>query len=223
MRDDFPAKTDRPLLLFSGGLDSTYILEQYFKADIKLELLYVTGVIHPDKEKMEIRARQKIISYLVKKYDRNVVVDDHERSATHYQGTQVKYGQISPWLFSALQTVEPSHTELLVGYVQGDSIMPDLHIVKEIWEKLCGLVNHHSIPLNTPLVHTTKYDIMSYFRWAAPELLKLVWTCETPLPGKRLPVACKTCTPCRTLEREKYFFNKRQKKSDFLTKVKETE
>lgn len=52
-----------PLLLFSGGLDSTYLVSYMLAENGPVDILYVNGGQAPEKMRLELEARQRNIQF----------------------------------------------------------------------------------------------------------------------------------------------------------------
>lgn len=177
-----------PLILFSGGLDSTYLLqEQLEKGDV--EVLYVEGRQSPAKVKAELRARENIIRVL-EDITGNKVIAQHEiKSIPEY--TVQGYGRRDPndmdwkfqqpyqWLLGALHAADGRrHSALMIAYVTGDQISPDLTKIQEAWNVMMSFTKQTPVPLEYPVVYHRKYQIVQ--RMYA-KVYRHHWVCELPV------------------------------------------
>lgn len=196
-----------PLVLFSGGMDSTYLV-QWLLEYSDVETLYVEADPHPYKKIKEQEARRKLFA-LFEKYYKHKVVQDHRHSLSGtYSTHQRLYGiqQIS-WLTAALAVYDADrHSVLNIGYVLGDQAPAFRQYYEAFWA--AGWTMTRGVlspvpPLVFPILNhqLTKYDVVDRID---KRLVTSTWVCETPHQvgegaHKRIK-ACKTCRPCRLLK-----------------------
>jgi len=198
-----------PLMLFSGGLDSTYMLQTYLeKGDV--EVLYVKGSQGPDKIAKELAARRKIIKALEKKTG-NHVLRDHKVELGHLFGGDMPdrgFLQAPMWIIGALQVSDHTrHSELAIGYVAGDQIACHIPYIANTWDNIQMFAKQGSIPVVFPLKVERKVDILHQIDVRA---VQHVWVCEIPewwRDGKKLHwddgaggtlKSCGKCAACIT-------------------------
>jgi 7-cyano-7-deazaguanine synthase in queuosine biosynthesis len=179
-----------PLLLFTGGLDSTYMLYRALQ-DGPVDTLYIPGVVGPDKEDAEHAARTRILSWLHKNAPHPVrqnITTEPFPLGDHRLLTLV---QPVAWLFATLKVVDPRlHSEVQLGYVITDQAATFHHEILGAWNNLNTLSKHEPVPMRFPLLTRQK----TWIHESLPEpLRKLTWTCEFPM--KKRPTA-KRWTPC---------------------------
>lgn len=176
------SETKRPLVLFSGGLDSTFLLQMtlwYGPCDV----LYVRGGQHWDKVTKEHEARRKIIDTLNENYGYKVTREYEPSGRLSFSAiVDRKYSQPISWLMGALQVLNPDrHSKLLVGYVADDSFgfgRLSQHIEK-VWESSQMLTHTKTpVPIEFPLADIGKLDILKQLD---SRLVPLIWVCEDPI------------------------------------------
>jgi 7-cyano-7-deazaguanine synthase in queuosine biosynthesis len=169
-----------PLILFSGGLDSTYLLQTKL-AQGDVEVLYVKGVLHHNKMKMEKKRRTKIIEILEKQTGNKVRREHTIDLGIMPFGNMEDQSFTQPpmWIMGALMVSDSrKHSELLIGYVSGDQIMPQLSHIQAAWEQLQYVSKmHDNVRVDFPLRFDTKHHILERIN---PEIMRQVWWCETP-------------------------------------------
>ena len=209
----------RPLILFSGGLDSTYLLWDRLKNHKQdVDILYVDGGQSVVKRHAEMEARKKIIEKLTGPTSCSIVQQYVvERISTKTTADLVmcmkgiQRPQQTAWFLAALATVNPFiHSSVEIAYVLGDDNLHHLADLSEAWRLLLRATRHgcyyDSPPsLFFPLLEKTKEMLMQEL---PPEILELTWTCEAPdwapgADGVNAPQACGQCVPCRTLAWDK--------------------
>jgi 7-cyano-7-deazaguanine synthase in queuosine biosynthesis len=207
-----------PLILFSGGLDSTYLLhDRLLRGDV--ETLYVAASQCPKKIKRELAARKKIIDYLNKHCEYSIRRDNVVHLDIDTQNGPVmdcSWAQPFMWLTGALKISDGDfrHSCLEVGYVSGDSILSRLHNITQAWEHLQAFTKHHPIPIQFPLQTRLKHDML---RTLHVPLWEHIWVCEMPVKpkgrGKRNYVACGECPACDTQAASLFLFERKFKKT----------
>lgn len=169
-----------PLLLFSGGLDSTYMLQTYLeKGDV--EVLYVTASQGDEKVAKELEAREKIILVLQDITGNRVRRTHHVEMGRIFDGGVADKGflQAPAWIVGALQVSDHNvHSELAIGYVAGDQIACKIPYIQNVWDNIQTFVKHGSIPVVFPLQLLRKLHILDNIY---PEIVQHVWVCEMPL------------------------------------------
>lgn len=186
--------TKVPLLLFSGGLDSTFNLWCRLERT-PVDVLYAFGGQSGIKAEAEKKARQRLME-LLHKTTRFKVRKEIEAIPMDLLGMPGPVGLSQPpaWLFAALKHVDPeTHSSVEIAYVLGDDALMMRHEIQAAWDNLCLVAKGVKVPLTFPLMRTTKQWVLKHM---TAELLEAVWVCEKPKRVKRKPVACGTCHPC---------------------------
>lgn len=202
-----------PLLLFSGGADSTYRLAGLLKEG-PVDVLYVDGGQHPLKTIKELECREETIRKLEQR-------SLHKVSGRFYfdlsvcrkhPGSFPSWRQVMPWIFAAHECLsDERHSRLEICYLLEDCISSVRHELEELWANLCYIQtgSRTTIPLNLPFIRTNKTRIYEALSRSdeRKELLDSIWVCETPhyarVPRtrKRKIVACGRCVPCKDQKR----------------------
>jgi 7-cyano-7-deazaguanine synthase in queuosine biosynthesis len=186
-----------PLILFSGGLDSSHMLEEMLAVG-DVETLYVIGGQAPDKVIQERVARNAIMYHLEKRTG-NKVLKDHEvrTNQMFVHMADHMFQQPAMWITGALQVSDANkHSELLIGYVAGDQISCKIPYIQQAWDYLQLFSKVTPIPVRFPLQLITKLEILDRI---SSHVVGKVWVCEMPHEKERRLVACKCCTPCLTM------------------------
>lgn len=187
-----------PLLLFSGGLDSTFMLQTaLMEGDV--ETLYVSGAQCPNKVKKELAARKRIIDKLERICKHRVRRDHVIQMENLLDGSTPDHKFVQPmaWIYGALKVSDGGdrHSELRIGYVNGDSIMVNLQNVLAVWDQAQHFTKWHPLPLVFPLMYMHKDDILHRLN---PHVWEDVWVCEMPKRKGAGHTACGSCRPCLT-------------------------
>jgi len=201
-----------PLLLFSGGLDSTAILQQSLEVS-DVDVLYVIGRQCPTKAIKEQKTVSKIINYFNKLSNkfkvRNTYIIDLKNlrivAEAHKNGVVTKYIQAIDWIFAALDVINPNlHSALYMGYCQQDGFV-ELQNLIDAWTNLLKIrvygtdsynVTNYigEVPLQCPFFNVPK---LTRLMWLNPPLRKMIWVCETPKKYGAGYRACGKCKPCK--------------------------
>lgn len=194
-----------PLVLLSGGLDSTYLAYLLLQTT-DIDILYIDGRQSFDKVQAEKKALTSIIPLL------NEIGNHKVRNLFLFQARDsgfehLLFQQAGYWFFGALQSYIGSfHSKVCMSYVQGDGINPNLHDFSKAWDHLTAAIKRTSIPLEFPLVLNSKEEILHRL---PTNIRDEVWTCETPevLTNPQDFVKdykpCGKCVACVTLKVEK--------------------
>lgn len=169
-----------PLVLFSGGLDSSFLLHKLLQ-DGDVDVLYVKGVLHDTKMEVEQVRRDEIIS-IAEKQTGNKVRNRYlvNLGEMPFGGMAChSFTQPSMWLMGALMISDSAiHSSLNVGYVMGDQISALLSNITAAWHNFQAFSKaNEAIPLEFPLWQTSKQKILYDIH---PELVRKVWYCEKP-------------------------------------------
>jgi 7-cyano-7-deazaguanine synthase in queuosine biosynthesis len=213
--------TKRPLVLFSGGIDSTYLVQWYLENGNSVDTLYVHASQHQDKVIKEMHARVQLFKKFTEiyapadAYDRRTdVIKDFEHNLDEQFVKTVDYAMVQPisWLMAALIRFDHRiHSELAIGYLLGDQAPAFYSEIVYAWNNLWVVLHGRTKaipPIRFPLLDggLTKYDVMKRID---KRLAAWTWVCEMPrtrdggesdnLPVHEAIYACNSCKPCRLM------------------------
>jgi len=189
----------RPLILFSGGLDSSHLLWNNPTADtLSIEL-----VSSYDKVKWEKAARERVIGYIkhVNK-ERDPDFWPGRNFTTEYSITANTnpnhLNQMAVWFNKMFEYADPSmHSSVMIGYTGGDCAIPDMAYLTTAWDSLWKASRIRTYkdmpPLEFPLAQWSKAEQV---RHLPDELISRTWSCEAPF--NQNGIECGVCLPCRT-------------------------
>lgn len=213
-----------PLILLSGGLDSSFLLQEKLKEG-DVEVLYITGLLGEDKMHEEKERRERIIKILEKDTS-NRVRKRHTVDLGVIPFGDMADGALSQpsmWMFGALMVSDANrHSELCIGYVLGDHISSNLGHVTNAWTALQSFSKRSgNVEVTFPLMYHAKDDIL---RLIHPEVMRHIWYCEAPRKNiktinvETIPEAlgveytrirpCGKCGSCLTMGSALYRWNK---------------
>lgn len=187
-----------PLVLFSGGLDSTAMLWKYLQTT-PVDVLYADGGQHPLKIQKELECREKTIEYLNRVCPNKVQRDVRTDNVVIFAGgSTVKYSQPISWMVAALSVLDTNrHSTLAVGYVDDDGgflrLLPN---IVSAWENMQILSKTGDlVPLVFPIIDNSKLALLASI---PVELLDSIWVCEFPTKhDTKGIVPCMKCKPCK--------------------------
>lgn len=204
----------RPLVLLSGGLDSTYLAYSLLQ-ETDIDVMYVSGIQQPDKVKAEQAALENIYKWLEKNCKFKIYNKlEYNIECGGVNASNTKFGQISTWFYAALNMCGKYHSYVAMSFVAGDQIIYDLKEIEKAWNSLAPICQKEPASLSFPLVHYNKQYILSKM---PKELVKLTWTCEFPIVKDKEYTECKLCTACVRKQMELSFF----KRQNRLLKIKD--
>lgn len=213
----------RPLVLFSGGLDSTFRMYQHSDAGRNADYTYVDAGQSAEKVKIEQASVERVLQWLHKrKPDAYHQCHRYPNSKVNFaNGVDVGWSQPIPWLICALEIVDPSrHSAVEISYVMGDEIGSRIPALKEAWAALWPIAKKSEfVPLEFPLMDVSKQNILYNM---PPDLYDLTWVCELPRSHIfEAPTCCiamershnSRCRACETRMTELYRFELRHGKT----------
>jgi 7-cyano-7-deazaguanine synthase in queuosine biosynthesis len=198
----------RPLLLFSGGLDSTHMLRSTLQ-ETDVDILYIECGQHAQKIQAEHLARIDILRWIdAHRWVSDVAGEDVHRIRNHLEYRALTFvgapgmtlSQAPVWLFAALYHFDPGiHSEVRIAYVLGDDALIYRHEIEAAWTNLCLVSKGVSVPLVFPLMGWRKSTLVNN---TPADLLDLVWVCELPEWKGTTITPCHRCPACKRHDRE---------------------
>ncbi len=206
-----------PLILYSGGMDSTLLLALETQDGKKVDTLYVDGAQAVDKIRMEFKARAGAIDALETKYGATVVRNAYEHRIQRPQNIDhLGFSQLLPWFAAAMDHADLNqHSVVLMGYVAGDQMVSQLHNIEAAWNALSLAVSQEIIPIKFPLKFATKREVYESLHGSFPMLKDHYWYCENPafkiVDGAATTdlVPCDRCASCMSHNGMLYAIQKR--------------
>lgn len=207
------AENKVPLVLFSGGADSTYlVLHRLIEGPI--DTLYIEGnqgEVKTFREKRAISEIMKSPAYLSRNYPIREMIEFQLSPMTagcepngkvtkplNYYANGLALQQAPVWLFGAMMSVNPErHTSVQISYVMGDSAIGFVHHMEAAWNALWKSCRQGPVvPLEFPLIHTQKSDV--FYHLDSDDVYHLTWSCEDYMQDKESRTPCGHCVPCVT-------------------------
>lgn len=190
----------RPTLLaLSGGLDSTFLLYACMKDNKSVDIVTANySQFHAQSKRQNI-AIKKVIKEIkkIKKEESlpGCISEIRKYQFTPYHRGALKLGQNVPWLSMLLQNLRDIDQDVMLGYINGDSVLPYLNDTRLAWSHMlaASAIDSRYYQLYTPLVNTKKYQILEQI---PSRLLKLVTWSE----GTQAEDDCGSCPSCMSMQ-----------------------
>jgi 7-cyano-7-deazaguanine synthase in queuosine biosynthesis len=160
----------RPLVLFSGGVDSAARLLDLVKNGVNVDVVAIDAQVHPKKVEIERKARCHILTELKRTYP-NVHVDcfgewgrtdQFDFEPIHQHGmcsTHFSYNQMLPWIVGALKSVRPRTSHVEICYVLGDDAINALPFLAEAFRCLSIAILGREVKVYFPCANTRKQGL----------------------------------------------------------------
>lgn len=198
----------RPLVLFSGGVDSSFVMYENPTADrlvIELDTSYM-------KYNREQAARARVMNWIKGNAGFDPESREYHSKYLMAPGCTARYKQLLPWMVRALEMVVPTrHSSVMIGYLSDDDSARQIPLMKAAWDNLYQVVHglDDYVPLEFPLEHYCKREILERI---PADLLKLTTSCEYPVEEDP-DFKCCNCTPCK----ERFFGLLQAGRSDLIS------
>jgi 7-cyano-7-deazaguanine synthase in queuosine biosynthesis len=178
----------RVTLLFTGGLDSTYLLYKNMQEGNAVRCLYTNIENNRNKTLTELAAAKTIIAEMDKEFNTYIeliVNDVNVRGHSDY----AMFHQVPIHLFSMIMSMAECD-EVQIGYCMNDDMISYLDDLKAVYNSYSNLMAKKLPELVFPLSKTSKYTMFDDL----PHVYsKLVFSCENPI-NHRACGYCDTCT-----------------------------
>jgi 7-cyano-7-deazaguanine synthase in queuosine biosynthesis len=186
-----------PLIVWSGGLDSTYLVWDAVSRDKTIETMYVDLNNNKTKKKREIKARKAIKKKLLKDYNGNIRKDHIVKVPTLHPNKNIHLIQPLVWFLGVNLTFDPEkHTHVEFGYIRGDDFWHVRHHMDKCYQEMDNIIhNQTGIKIKYPLEWRDKTNILQTYQEHefGKDILPFVTSCESG--EEEIPEDC-CCTPC---------------------------
>lgn len=201
-------KTKNVIILWSGGLDSTYLVYDCLKKGYNVYPVYIKLLNNTSKTEMELDVIKKISEKMKEMFPNNF----NELKITmsinidyHYHNNY--FQQLPIWILGILFSIKDDIDEIYLGYVTGDDAISYLNEIKKIYKSYSPIVSN--LPkLLFPLSKTLKLEILNKLPSVLTDLTK---TCEIPkkikneITNEIEYIECGQCDTC--IKKRKYLPN----------------
>jgi hypothetical protein len=182
------------LILFSGGLDSTYLLDKNLKEGNHVVLVYTTIKNNSNKIKSELHAIGQIVEFYKNRYPNKIdnVIYNEVDVFGHCDG--ILFKQLPIHIFSLLTMVDSLQSEVQIGYCMNDDMVSYLPDLKNLYDSYRPFLKDGAPDITFPVAKMQKENM---FDSLPIEVQKLVFSCEDPIG---LCEPCGKCHPCLRYE-----------------------
>lgn len=188
------------LVLFSGGLDSTYLVYKNLKDGNYVKPIYVELGNNREKSIIEKIQTEKLIRIFNEEFnDRLQDIIKPIKLVVNSGAPELLFKQMPLWITSIIYSDELSYVdEIHIGYVMNDDAISYLEDIRKIYYSYQGIIHKKLPKLLFPLYKLGKDTISNRL----PEKYKeLTISCEFPklaLSGDGVRhFDCGSCSPCK--------------------------
>ena len=194
----------KKLLLYSGGIDSAYILFKMIEDGFtNIEIAHINPFyINKTKLKYEKIAIDKMMEW-IKTNHTDVKIKFHSYNITHeikeygyvdnpIHSSLYGYSQPIAWLFNILVLCGSEEVELFFGYNKDDDMLKLYSEFTELTELLNKFIKTN-LTIRMPLINTEKQQIINHM--ISANLINKTFWCEQP---KENGDVCNICDCCKS-------------------------
>lgn len=189
------------LILLSGGLDSSIMLDYYLDKGYEVYYVYINIGNNKEKTELELEAIDKVISYLKSVHTNGRVIEAGSVNIK-YNGSFNSLLPMPALLHQVLGTyMSKEYDHAAIGYILGDNAPVMSGELRSIFTNTARVASYdpnYNPVLEYPIIHKcnfNKEDVIKYVKSSRPELLEITHWCEAPhLCSDGRP----SCKPCRT-------------------------
>jgi len=199
-------------VLFSGGLDSTYLVWKNLKDGNIVIPIYIEISNNYNKTIIEKNRIKLLYKEFSKEYSNNIKnIEYILKLEINTFNSNVYLKQVPIWILGILFAECLNADEFQIGYVCGDDSVSFISDIKRIYKSYLGLVEKQP-PIKFPLTKEMKSDL--YYQ--LPNNYKeYIFSCENPVivGSEKNDIirynACCNCCACKTIISSKYYGNNR--------------
>jgi len=199
-------------VLFSGGLDSTYLVWKNLNDGNQVIPIYVEIENNGNKSILEKNRIKLLYEKFAKEFnnDDNTYIHNINYAISvgvHAREDSLHLKQIPVWIFSLMFMQSMDIDEIQIGYIMNDdaiSYLDDIQTIYKSYQPICEPMK----PLFFPLTKKKKWEIV---RKLPKEYLELIVSCENPriISDENVKFVeyepCCNCTPCNSIINSNYY------------------
>jgi len=199
----------RVLVLFSGGLDSTYLIWKNLKDGNIVTPVYIEIKNNETKSILEKNRIELLYKEFKKEFKESILRDiiyAVNVSVSAYEDS-LYFKQVPIWLFGMMFLQSTNVDEIQIGYVSNDdaiSYLSDIQKIYKSYQVICEPMK----PLKFPLTKMKKYQMAKEL---PEQYLKLIISCENAkiIGSKDAEFIeyepCCECVPCKGIIASDYY------------------
>jgi 7-cyano-7-deazaguanine synthase in queuosine biosynthesis len=188
------------ICMFSGGLDSTFLLLKTLEDNHEVYPVYVDAYIDGLQKKLEIQQSHKIIDILKKRFSRlhSLTTVPITTTASSY----IALNQPPIWLLGAMLALNDTTMvdEVRIGYVLGDQAIAYIDDIKKLWKALMSFIKVDYLKLPKVTFPYKKWSKSDIYSCLDHDISSEVSWCESPKEEDGKFVACGHCHSCKVME-----------------------
>ena len=205
------------MVLFSGGLDSTYLIWKNLKKGNIVKPVYIEIKNNKNKSIVEIQQAKLLVEEFKKEFSDQIeefkIVSEFRVNSFR---SIVTFSQPLIWVLSVLFGIEKHYDEINIGYVIGDCAISFLREIRNLYKSTLPFTDEKKLPkLKFPIMKESKYSML----YELPEnYVKLITSCEAPVLLKygiklnnneryRFFEPCGMCEVCKKIKNNNYYNN----------------
>ena len=185
------------LVLFSAGIDSTYLVWTNLKKGYHVTPIYIYIKNNIPKSEIEYDLAKILIKRFQKDFPNQV--DDLKLGGKVYMNLSTNYApsinQVPLWIMSILYNQDTKyHHEIHLGYTSHDvNVVPYIEDIKSIYYSYTA-ISKKLLELKFPILDMTKNDIVNQL---PDKYLEKTVSCEYPKIEHNKLIHCLKCEPCK--------------------------
>lgn len=183
-----------PLVLWSGGLDSTYLVWSNISNQNVIDTLYVEITNNEEMTDYEHTAIKNLKKSFKKEQYLGFIRNELTYVIPSKPDCKLILPQAAIWTDAILWMFDPEkHSHVEIGYIKDDDFWHYKEAIQELQKNLFSTFREQEIEVQFPLEWMSKSEIIDIYksREIGPELLKKIHYCET----SKKP--CGKCPSCK--------------------------
>lgn len=210
-------KNKNVAILFSSGLDSTYLMWKNLEDGNEVTPIYIEIKNNENKTKIEKQNVKMLCEKFGEKYtDKLRPLLSISEVLISNGNSDLIFSQLPIWIFSLLYIPIFRINEIQIGYVMNDDAVSYIDDIKKFYKAHAWLQKGAQPKLVFPLIKTSKWNMMNELPY---EYREFVTSCENPrlLPyhmhvkgtNKKLQFykPCGDCVPCKRIIKDELGYN----------------
>jgi 7-cyano-7-deazaguanine synthase in queuosine biosynthesis len=185
-----------PLILFTGGMDSSLLLKQKLK-ESHCDVFYLIDTTNPAKVAKEQAAQAAIIAeYSLGRFHvaKRFVAEAPIISSAHDEDRNL-FGRL---MVAVNQVVDPNrHSAVYCGGVRQDSFYHFRQTTANLWSELNRLTHWRNVHIEFPYIYKDKEFVLTSLDEFT---VKKVWVCDHPFTNGGQIKRCGYCSACKLLK-----------------------
>ena len=195
-------------VLFSSGLDSTYLVYKNLKEGNIVYPIYIEIENNGNKSIIEKNRIELLYQMFCEDYRHKIEYIKHVlKTSVRANEDSIHLKQVPVWIIGLLYSQGIGVDEFQIGYVCGDDSTSYIQDMKDIYYSY-EKISEKLIPVEFPLTKLKKWQII---RELPDKYHKYIYSCESPnVIGKESDEfieyeACCECTACKTIITSGYY------------------